>query len=322
VNKRDLNLILRQLGDAEPEWRSEHQVSICCPLAPWTHHSGQDSNPSLSLKYGGTPTLFKCFTCGAQGSLASLVGRYARLSDNDDLASLAARLRDDDKPDLRTKLAAAMEEPEPIETEIILDESVLDNFMPYSDSPKCVEYLANRRIPAVTAVLFGIRYDANQDRLLFPARNLSGGLVGFVGRTICDDKRKYKNYFGFKANLNLGGSHLCNQLHDTVSVVEGFMDILRAYQWSCEMSTDIVCTWTSDTSDEQGDTLLGLDKRIVMCYDNDAAGEKGTKAALTLLKSNRPQVGHFTSQDVGSMDKAEYVHTLNNARVRRTRLRA
>jgi len=317
MNKQELTTVLKQLGDAEPDWRSNKQVSISCPLATWTHQDGVDGDPSLSIKYGVTPTVFKCFGCGAKGSLASLVASYARHSGSDELRALAEHLRDHDKPTLRSRLQAAMEEPDEIEREIVLDDAVLTNFPTWRQSSGCVDHLATRGVSEGVADLFDLHYDPNQDRLLFPARNASSELVGIVGRTLCDDSRKYRNYLGFKATLNVGGIHLCNPLHDTVVVTEGFMDGAHVYEWACEMRVDIVWTWTSTMHAPQADVIMGLDKKVLMCYDNDSAGEKGTPDAIKQLHKRCPtKRGLFTSQDVGSTDRDQFVQTITDAHKR------
>lgn len=55
------------------------QVSTSCPLAPWLHPGGKDSNPSFGVK-AGDPSLFNCFSCQSKGTLRTLVREYERHS--------------------------------------------------------------------------------------------------------------------------------------------------------------------------------------------------------------------------------------------------
>jgi len=327
MTPRELMQILRQIGVTDAMFRSESQASISCPLAPWLHKNKKDDNPSLSIKHDKCPTVFKCFACGESGTLAHLVRAYGSLASSEDALALADRLSVSDKPDLRTKLASAMLDSDewvspPTKTPV-LDEDVLQNFTPLLLAKPAMAYLEQRGIPFSTACRFGLMYDSRLSRVLFPARDLQGGLKGLVGRTLIDEHPKYKNYFGFKSTENLGGGDQCREDNDVITVVEGFMCILKAYEWAMGMGSDIVCTWTAVLHDAQADQILGLGKRVLMCYDNDTAGEKGYKEAAQKLKRRCPiQKGQFTTEDVGAMNKSQFVHMFQDARARRLQLRA
>jgi len=291
---------------------SGNQVSICCPLAEWTHESGQDNKPSLSIKYGeGETSLYKCFACGSQGAVWQLLNHYAQFSGKAEAAVLADKLLTEDRPSLSSKFAILHEEEaynfEPPPKVDYLHDMILDGFPPASMEPAAMEYLKSRGVEEVVD-LYDIRYDVKNGRIVFPVRDQQERLQGAVGRAI-NSMPKYYNYFGFSASYSLGGIDLVKG--NKVLIVEGFFDVLRART----LGYNAVCTWKAELSTPQADMVLGLDADLYLCFDGDAAGRKGTRKAMELLEDNvySVKVCNPGDKDVGEMTKEELQEVLGGA---------
>jgi hypothetical protein len=287
----DLKLILDKMA-VETELITPNvkgQILIPCPLAPWLHSSGTDRNPSLSIKVGVVPSVFKCFSCGESGKLWSLVDSFASFIDNDDLKRLALAILNDDKPDMLSELSRATkgmtewiipyDDPVLTLTEEIMD---YERFPFLASSSIAYDYVSKfREVASGTIDEYDIRYDPRSQRIVFPVRDRHGKLQGAVGRNI-EGSVRYHNYFGIETSKCLGGLHC---LHDFPGLIiaEGFFDILHPWKWAVEKEYDIICMFHADMSPTQAEVISGLDRKVVIIYDNDEAGDAGWTKAKRLL---------------------------------------
>ena len=77
---RENVLELLDMLDAGETNSTEEWVNCNCPLAPYTHHNGQDAHPSFGISFSGEHgSVYKCFTCTPEPrSLFHLVFRMWR----------------------------------------------------------------------------------------------------------------------------------------------------------------------------------------------------------------------------------------------------
>jgi len=323
MNVRDIKVVLNKLGlsDGEILETKVGQLSICCPLAPWFHTSGKDSNPSMGIKYGGEHTIYHCFTCGEAGRLWSLVDSIGSLRNDPKLQALALEVLEKDQPNLETMLERSLEwtehKPDLLAEipDMALSEKVLSHFDSVELHEKPSDYLHKRRVPESDWVRFNLKYDRKQDRLVFPVYDFEGGLRGAVGRTLKGDKRKYFNYFNFESGHWFGGGQL-KQDHPSVIIVEGFFCAMRGKDWANSQGFDIYCSFGSKLTDEQVHKLSMENKSVQIWFDNDDAGNQGweklNKKYGHLLTMTRAKLPVMT--DVDTMTPVEFDGVLNAAK--------
>ncbi|MDE3246104.1 MAG: DNA primase [Acidobacteriota bacterium] len=133
----------------------------------------------------------------------------------------------------------------------------------------------------------GSTVDFLRNRLIIPIHDARGRLVAFGGRAFGDDKPKYMNTREtplFHKSETLFGMHRAKGvLRDGAVVVEGYFDVLQLHQQGIHQA--VAPMGTALTEDHL--RLLGrFTKRLVLCFDGDAAGrrafEKSLKLALPL----------------------------------------
>lgn len=166
-------------------------VRASCPLAPWFHDSGKDSNPSFGLRVvPNGESYFNCWACKS-GDLLMLVQllksggaglpRY-------DLAKAVQLIADEEegstislKIDEFAEFAKPNDDPD---MDIAFSEEWLMSFKVAWKVPLALEYLAGRGVSKELAIELDLRFDTSKKRVCFPIRNFKGVLVGLRGRTI------------------------------------------------------------------------------------------------------------------------------------------
>ena len=252
---------------------SKGQVSVSCPLAPWTHKSDVDEHPSLSVNVSKTPSVFHCFACGESGKLWSLVDTYATFKKDPVLQRYALSILVHDEPTLGMKLSDAVDGMEHWVPEYIpsratsLDKSIL-TWPSWIDDEYSCRYVIARGIWGRVADRYDLR--VAHERVIFPVYDLNGGLVGAVGRSVAPEivEPKYYNYFGFEVGSCLGGLQHVRKETSAILVVEGFFDLLNCHEW-CHDRMDVVCTFGASMSAVQADLLLSLNKSLYIKYNNN-----------------------------------------------------
>ncbi len=129
------------------------------------------------------------------------------------------------------------------------------------------------------------------NRLMFPITDATGRVVGFGGRLLEDaEGAKYVNSpttpLFDKSNLLYG---LQQARHTIVStgtaiVVEGYMDCLMAHQFGLE---NVVAALGTSFTNGQARILKRYAKKVVLIFDNDAAGAEAANRALEVCLSQK-----------------------------------
>lgn len=144
------------------------------------------------------------------------------------------------------------------------------------------------------------RFDRFRNRLLFPIRDLAGKVVGFGGRFLGDEggpKGAHAKYLNspesevFRKRELLYGLYEAQQAileSGEAVVVEGYVDVLSAQQAGVRGAVGSLGTACTAA---QLEALIALGaKRIVFCFDGDAAGRQAaTRALATLLPLARDE---------------------------------
>lgn len=163
------------------------------------------------------------------------------------------------------------------------------------------DYMKKRGFKMSTLNMIGARINATDAyKIVFPILD-NGVFRGYVGRTTdheIEQKRKYIYNTGFRRSKTLAGVYK----GDSVLVVEGFLDMLKARQNGVQ-SVVAVLGWKM--SDKQQKKLLHREIKTIVCgLDNDQAGEKGYKYLMSLEKFNVVRL-HYPKEikDFGDVDK-------------------
>ncbi len=126
------------------------------------------------------------------------------------------------------------------------------------------------------------------DRIMFPLWDLEGKTVGFSGRIYAgNDPSKYINTREteiFQKRRLIYNYHNAKEEcrhKDTVIIMEGFMDVIRAYTIGVK---NVVATMGTAVTKEQVAIIRKMAKNIILCFDGDAAGEHATIACSEELQ--------------------------------------
>lgn len=133
------------------------------------------------------------------------------------------------------------------------------------------------------------RFDRFRNRLMFPIRDLDGAVVGFGGRYLGegDAHAKYLNSpqseVFHKRELLYGLYEAKEAIQDGADavIVEGYVDVLAAQQ--AGVAGAVGSLGTACTA-AQLEALLAVGaKRVVFCFDGDAAGRQAAERALATV---------------------------------------
>ena len=127
------------------------------------------------------------------------------------------------------------------------------------------------------------------DRIMFPLHDLNGKVVGYSGRIYTsNDGSKYVNTKEteiFKKGELLYNYHRAKdeaRNSGQVIIMEGFMDVIRAYTVGVK---NVVATMGTAVTKNQALIIKRMAKEIILLFDGDNAGAKATMAAAKELES-------------------------------------
>lgn len=297
-------------------------ISISCPLAIKNHINKFDDNMSCSVQINEDgPSLVRCHSaaCGFKGSLLSIVMYASQLrGDPPEMLKIIEGVSDCEKITLsgilgkvnrKLKIAGV----KPGRDRDLLDESVLDPFK--GSVPR---YALERGLTVESCKRWGLGYDRELKRLVFPMRRRDGGLVGLSGRDITGESdRKYHNYAGLDRGKFIFGSHLLEEGKPIV-LVEGQIDAVYTDQCLYPMC-NVLATQGAGFSDAHISTIANNCPPYVCIFtDGDSAGSSMASRINYSLKSQ-----HFVrklmrtpfKKDPASLKENEVTALFNNAEI-------
>jgi len=133
----------------------------------------------------------------------------------------------------------------------------------------------------------GNHIDFLRDRLVIPIMDARGRIIAFGGRAFGTVTPKYLNTREtplFNKSAVLFGFHRAKgQLRDGALVVEGYFDVLQLHQTGLHQAVAPLGTALTEGHMQQ---IGRFTKRVILCFDGDAAGlramEKGLKLSLPM----------------------------------------
>jgi DNA primase len=132
----------------------------------------------------------------------------------------------------------------------------------------------------------GRPYDFFRDRLMFPIADEQGKVVGFGGRTMADDPRKYMNSpevpgLYEKRKVLYGLDRAKKERTKRLVVVEGYVDVVVPHQ--AGHRNFVASLGTALTPDQAKLAARYGVEEIVLLFDGDEAGAAATHRALANL---------------------------------------
>ena len=161
----------------------------------------------------------------------------------------------------------------------------------------------------------GRLYDKFRNRLMLPVIDTRGDVVGFGSRVIDKSEPKYMNTtetVAYSKRRVLYGLNLAKKTkRPNMILCEGNLDVVTLHQAGFDNA--VACMGTALTQ-EQIRLLSRFTRELVLCYDNDGAGQMATDRALELLQNSESTVkvlrlpqrlvdGHYVKQDADDFIK-------------------
>ena len=276
------------------EYSAKGWTRCHCPLAPFTHSSGKDSNPSFGISEFEGKLIYNCFSCGS-GTLEGLINT---------LDFQVSR-----KPELRQKYNIQMardilNDPAFYYVPLPEFEEALDDHsgvVPWDEHylalfPKAFKitqarnYLEGRGVTEAEAEEFDIRFDTIRQHVCFPLRDVYGQLAGLRGRSIDPNvDPKYKHYDHTYNELNNSKKVFFNEpaiaSMQPVVVVEGQFDVLRVQK----VYPFVLGNLTAGITDIKLEKLL-MAEAVFLILDNDETGHTKTEKVMNYLYRHNQSV--------------------------------
>ena len=296
-----------------------------------------DHSPSMSVNE--EKKIFTCFVCGKTGNVFSFVQEYENVSFPEAVKIVAERNGIDVNLDLKVstkydKFYKAYE----------LALKYYHNNIKSSDGKKALEYLHKRGITDDLINDFEIGfasktndnlskllinkgynekelvdiglsnkgntiYDLFRNRIIFPIHDSKGNPVALSGR-IYDNSDEAK-YINTKETQIFKKGEILFNYHRAINeakkmkkliLVEGYMDAIRVYS---EGVKNVCATMGTALTNDHVKLLKKLNVEIVLCFDNDSAGEKATIAAGDILDKSSVNISVLRLS--GEKDPDEYI---------------
>lgn len=271
-----------------------------------------DHSPSMSVS--PDKQIYTCFSCGASGNVFNFVSSYEHITYYEAVKLLGERLG----YNINT---SPKEKNDDISYEIYDKAcKFYQNNINTTLGKNAIEYLHSRQINdelinkfkiglsmtkvSLTEYLLGSGYELNKlinigltneqtkdiflNRIMFPLFDLKGNVVAFSGRIYnTKDGSKYVNTK--ETNIFKKGTMLYNyhnarehlKVNDTIIVMEGFMDVIRAYSIGV---VSCVATMGTALTKQNALNLKKMATNIILCFDGDKAGEEATTKAIKIFE--------------------------------------
>lgn len=275
-----------------------------------------DTNPSMSVSR--EKQIYKCFSCGASGNVFNFLMDYEHISFKEALAILANKTGISIG---NISIKKENNQYEEFYNIYDLSLKYFQNNINTSHGKDAIEYLRKREIDEAIIKEFSIglalpkrdgllqlltkknykntilnelgltvnNYDNFMDRIIFPLWDTNGRVVGFSGRIYRPNssQNKYVNTKEtpiFKKGQTLYNYHRAKEYarrEKSIIVMEGFMDVIRAYTIGVK---NVVALMGTAMTHDQIQLLKRLSNHIILCFDGDDAGKHATLANGELLE--------------------------------------
>lgn len=275
-----------------------------------------DNNPSMSVSQD--KQIYKCFSCGATGTVFKFVMDYENITFNEAVKKIAdlggvkvnigytPKVKDHgnlyDIYNLSLKYymnnintSKGREAKDYLKKRNITEE-IIKEFqigLALNDRNTLSNILIKKYKPedVLKTGLIGKNdygyFDLFQERIMFPLYNLNGKVVAYSGRIY--NKKDNSKYFNtreteiFKKGELLYNYHRAKDIarrKNQIIIMEGFMDVIRAHSVGIK---NVVATMGTAVTNIQANLIKRMAKEVILCFDGDEAGAKATKSCAEEL---------------------------------------
>lgn len=276
-----------------------------------------DTNPSMSVST--TRQIYKCFSCGATGTVFKFIMDYENISFIEavkkvaDIGGIKISISSNnsfkkqvhstlnDIYDLSLKLyinnlntVQGTEAKKYLYQRDINDEIIKEFQIGLALRKNTLSSIFSKKFNEKDLLNSGLigknekgYYDLFYDRIMFPLYDLSGNVVAYSGRIY--NRKDNSKYFNtreteiFKKGELLYNYHRAKDIarrKNQVIIMEGFMDVIRAYAVDIK---NVVATMGTAVTPNQAHLIKKMAKEIILCFDGDEAGEKATMSCASEL---------------------------------------
>ena len=284
----------------------------CCPF-----HN--EKTPSFHVM--PDKQFYHCFGCKKGGDVISFVRDIENLGYMDAVRFLAKRVnlevpddrQDDDTARRRQRILAlnrdaarwyydVLQSPEGAAVQAYLDKRQIRKAIAvrfgmgastpnWDDLTRAMTAKGYTKTELITAGLAvaskkGSIYDKFRNRLMLPVIDQRGDVVGFGSRVIDNSEPKYMNTTDtpvYSKRHVLYGLNLAKKTkRPEIILCEGNLDVVTLHQAGFD---NAVASMGTALTQEQIRLLSRYTKNLVLCYDNDNAGQMATQRALEMLNN-------------------------------------
>lgn len=273
-----------------------------------------DHSPSMSVSK--EKQIYTCFSRGATGNVFNFIQDYEKISFKEALKKCA----DKAGIDINIKSDNKKMKNQDLYDVYSISQKFYQNNLNTEYGKKAIEYLYNREISDDAIKHFGLGLSLNENnslanilknkkyslsflvnsglvtnsnndifrnRIMFPLIDPNNRVVGYNGRIYNgEDLNRYVNSKEtdvfkkreFLYNYNFAIDEV--RKLKSVIIMEGPMDVIRSYQAGIK---NVVATLGTAFSSEHALLIRRLRCEVVLCFDGDDAGIKGTKLAIQEL---------------------------------------
>jgi DNA primase len=300
--KLDYFAYFQKLLAKQGVWRAKHDELRCvCPL-----HAGASNRSSFMAMRDGR---WHCFSCGAGGKIEDLVQKLFHVSRAQALELVGTPPASFTKIDAVPVLPPWGARKGPTECRA-LSEAEIAPYRRY-----CPNYLLNRGFSESILQRYEVGYDTQQSRIVIPARDAKGRLIGITYRRDFDDDTSMGKYWHeyWDKSQHLYGLHLLTKkVHKRLFLVEGQLDTVRMAQ----LGLPACAIMGSSLSRTQRDVLVRhIDcEKLILAFDNDDAGKHATETAIRMLAKSvfgpRVYLAKYEAKDPGELTERDKIRAV------------
>ena len=274
-----------------------------------------DNNPSMSVS--PSRQIYKCFSCGATGTVFKFIMDYENISFLEavkkvaEIGGVSVNIGKISKKKTHTELHQiydlslkfyinnlntqnGKEAREYLKSRKINDDIIKEFQIGLSLKHNTLSQILTKKFKPDEVLKSGLvgkndrgYYDLFYDRIMFPLYDLDGNPVAYSGRIY--NKQDNSKYFNtreteiFKKGELIYNYHRAKEIarrKNQVIVMEGFMDVIRAYTIDVK---NVIAMMGTAVTDTQAHLTKRMAKDIILCFDGDEAGAKATMSCSNEL---------------------------------------
>ena len=285
---QSLGVEIKRVGDKE--------ITGKCPVHIRTV-GREDRSPSWSMN--ATTGLWICFSCGARGSLSSLLWELA--GDGADGLSIQKMLVEASYKSLTS--------PKATHEELYVDREAFFNFQRVPE-----KLSSSRNLDGDVLYSHGVRWNQERKAWAIPIMAPTGLLNGWQEKKL----GSVLNYpVGVKKSVTLFGVERFRS--STAVLVESPLDVVRFAQVGIP-NAQAMATFGAYVSPEQLKLVLHLADKVVVAMDNDSAGVESSKRIYKQIGTPRNGLywwdySKTSAKDIGDMLDEEIIQGFTSAKV-------